>query len=45
MFQVNKNDIFAKPMTGQELYATTKLGRAMKMTPFLIKLITEKNKK
>ena len=45
MFQVNKNDIFAKPMTGQELYATTKMSRAMKMTPFLIKLIKEKNKK
>ena len=42
MFQVNKNDIFAKPMTGQELYATTKMGRAMKMTPFLIKLQQEK---
>ena len=45
MFKTNKNDIFAKPMSGQELYATTKLGRAMKMTPFLIKLITKKNKK
>ena len=25
MFKTNKNDIFAKPMSGQELHATTKL--------------------
>ena len=45
MFKISKKDIFAKPMNAQELYATTKQGRAMKMTPFLIKLITKKNKK
>ena len=45
MFKVKEKDIFAKPMNAQELYATTKMSRAMKMTPFLIKLIKEKNKK
>ena len=28
MFKTNKNDIFAKPMSGQELHATTKLAKA-----------------
>jgi len=38
MFKVKQNDKFSQPMNKQELYQTTKMGKSMKMTPFLIEL-------